>query len=298
MQKKNNKSNLALIKNSYKEEWNKIEKKKSSPKNFSKIVTVDHKEFVDKIFSQNSDFVQSTIESIYNGDLYILKNAIGKEKVNHIKEEIHNFTLSKPSTFHKMLEGTPNFHRWIDKKASNDPYSLRHVKHSTYLFSWNEDISGIRKIINQACCPLKFLSGLSTDEYTNNTPKDKIVERLQVTRYPPTGFVEPHLDPDPLMRFVISGYLSKRGVDYQEGGFYMIDEKNGKLDLEIHIDAGDIGFFYATLRHGVDEIDAKKIPDFNKKNGRWWFGYNIHNSDIIRPESRHTGIPYNINSKV
>ena len=298
MQKQNKKSNSALLKNSYKEEWKQIEKKKSSPKNFSKIITVDHKEFVDKIFSQNSAFVKSTIESIYNGDLYILKNAIGKGKVNHIKEEIHNFTLSNPSTFYKMLEGTPNFHRWIDKKASNDPYSLRHVKHSTYLFSWNEDISGIRKIINQACCPLKFLSGLSTDEYTNNTPKDKIVERLQVTRYPPTGFVEPHLDPDPLMRFVISGYLSKRGVDYQEGGFYMIDEKNGKLDLETHIDAGDIGFFYASLRHGVDEIDAKKIPDFNKKNGRWWFGYNIHNSDIIRPENRHTGIPYNINSKV
>ena len=137
MQKQNNKSNSALLKNSYKEEWKQIEKKKSSPKNFSKIITVDHKEFVDKIFSQNSAFVKSTIGSIYNGDLYILKNAIGKEKVNHIKEEIHNFTLSNPSTFHKMIEGVPNFHRWIDEEAS-EKYCIKHVKHSTFLFPWNQ----------------------------------------------------------------------------------------------------------------------------------------------------------------
>ena len=174
---------------------------------------------------------------------------------------------------------------------------MRHVKHATYLFPWNEDISNIYKIVEEACSPLKFLAGLSPKEYTKNTPKDKIVERLQVTRYPPTGFVEPHADPDPLMRLVISGYLTKRGVDYQEGGFYMINEKNNKLDLETKIDAGDIGFFYATLRHGVDQIDPKNNPDFNKKDGRWWIGYNIHHSDIIKPENRATGIPYDINSK-
>ena len=62
MQKQNNKSNSALLKNSYKEEWKQTEKKKSKPKNFSKVVTVDYKEFIDKIFSQNSAFVKSTIE--------------------------------------------------------------------------------------------------------------------------------------------------------------------------------------------------------------------------------------------
>jgi len=294
---KHNFSDSQIKKNFFLEEWKRIEKIKKGPDNFKNIITIEHKEFVSKIFEQDSSFVKSVVESIYGGDLYILKNAINKEKVKHIKDEIHKFTLSNPSIFHKMLEGVPNFHRWIDKKASVDPYSLRHVKHSTYLFPWNEDISNIRKIVNETCRPLKFLSGLSLFEYENNTPKDKIVERLQVTRYPPTGFVEPHLDPDPLMRFVISGYLSKRGIDYQNGGFYMIDKKNGKLDLEAKIDAGDIGFFYATLRHGVDIIDPTKSPDIKKKDGRWWFGYNIHNSDFIKREKRATGIPYNINGK-
>ena len=65
---------------------------------------------------------------------------------------------------------------------------------------------------------------------------------------PPTGFVEPHIDAEPLMRLVISGYLTRRGKHYNKGGFYMIDENNKKLDLEDNIEDGDVGFFYATLR--------------------------------------------------
>ena len=46
---------------------------------------------------------------------------------------------------------------------------MQHIKHSTYLFSWNDDISGVRNTIIEACRPLKLLSGLSLDEFTNNT---------------------------------------------------------------------------------------------------------------------------------
>ena len=46
-----------------------------------------------------------------------------------------------------------------------------------------------------------------------------------MTRYPPTGYIEPHMDPEPIIRLIISGYLSKRGVNYDEGGFYFIDKK-------------------------------------------------------------------------
>ena len=133
-------------------------------------------------------------------------------------------------------------------------------------------------------------------QYQSHFLDDNLIERIQIARYPPTGWIEPHADPLPIIRLIISGYLSKRGVDYDEGGFYMIDKKNGKLDLENHIDAGDIGFFCASLRHGLEKIDPNIEPDINKTDGRWWWGLNMHNSDVIKPELRATGMPYNINS--
>ena len=97
------------------------------------------------------------------------------------------------------------------------------------------------------------------------------------------------------MRLVISGYLSTRSVDYHKGGFYFVDEKDNKVDVEDEIKAGDIGLFYASVRHGLDIIDPNKTPDINKKDGRWWFGLNVHNSDEMAESKRHTTSPYHIN---
>jgi len=298
MYKQSNKFNNSISKNLYQKEWEKIEKKSDKPYNYKKVISIEHKEFISKILEQDPSFVKRTVESIYNGDLYLLKNSLSKEKIDHVINTIHEYNQSYPSTFHKMHEGIPNFHRWIGKGRAENSYCIKHIKHATYLFPWNEDIKGVRKIIMDACRPLKLLAGLSLNEFTNNTPKDNQIERVQVTRYPPSGYIEPHMDPVPNIRFIISGYLSKRGVDYSEGGFYLVDEKNGKLDMEQYIDKGDVGFFMASLRHGLATIDSKKPADIKKKDGRWWFGLNMHNSDVIKPEERHVGTPYDINSNV
>ena len=60
---------------------------------------------------------------------------------------------------------------------------------------------------------------------------------------------------------MISGYLSTRGVDYKQGGFYFVDGEDNKLDIEDKVNAGDIGLFYASIRHGLNTIDPDKIPD-------------------------------------
>ena len=75
--------------------------------------------------------------------------------------------------------------------------------------------------------------------------------------------------------------------------FYLVDKNNSKYDIEDQIEAGDIGLFYASLRHGLDTIAPEKTPDINKKNGRWWFGLNVHNSDEMAAKDRKTTIPYN-----
>ena len=287
----------AIEKNSYAEAWEKIEKNKKIPSVYKKIEFVEYKEFVAKILEQNLSFVRSIVESLYSGDMYIIKNALDQKKVSHIIDEIHKFTQSSPSKFYKMLEDIPNFHRWIGKDLM-DSYSIKYTKHSIHMFQWNDDISDVREIIMEVCRPLKLLAGLSMYEFQNHTPKDLIIERLQIARYPPTGFIEPHVDANTLMRLVISGYLSTRGVEYNEGGFYFVDEKDNKCDVEDKIKAGDIGLFYASIRHGLEIIDSEKTPDINKKDGRWWFGLNVHNSDEMKESKRHTTSPYHITKNI
>ncbi len=226
--RKINMKNIEIEKNLFKDEWKKIESSKPKPSNYRKLILLDHKEFVSKIHEQDHKFIKLIVESIYNGDLYILKNAISKENVEKLIDEIYHFSHSRPPTFHKMLEGVPNFHRWIDEKAAEN-YSIKHVKHSTYLFPWNKEMSFSQKVIMEACRPLKLLAGLSLHAFENNTPKDKIIERVQVVRYPPSGYIEPHFDNSSLIRLIISGYLSKKGKSYEKGGFYLIDKKNGKF---------------------------------------------------------------------
>ena len=287
----------AIEKNTYAEEWDKVEKNKKIPSVNKKIKFVEYREFMAKIIEQNPEFVRSVVESLYSGDMYIIQNALDNKKVNHIIDEIHKFTQSSPSKFYKMLEGIPNFHRWIGKDLMSS-YSIKYTKHSIHMFPWNDDISDVREIIMEVCRPLKLLAGLSMYEFQKHTPKDLIIERLQIARYPPTGFIEPHVDANTLMRLVISGYLSTRGVDYHEGGFHFVDDKDNKCDVEDKIKAGDIGLFYASIRHGLDSIDPDKTPDINKKDGRWWFGLNVHNSDEMKESKRHTTSPYHITKNI
>ena len=43
--------------------------------------------------------------------------------------------------------------------------------------------------------------------------------------------------------------MSKKGVDYKEGGFYFNKSKTKKINLENRIDEGDAVIFYGSLVH-------------------------------------------------
>jgi hypothetical protein len=291
MEEKKNKNYLnSLEKNIFAEKWLEIEKDNNPPKKYGKAKIVEYEEFSKKIIKQDVNFVKDIISSFYSGDLYIVKNVLSKNEVDYIINETFNYNQSTPSSFFKMIEGVPNFHRWIDKSLESK-YTIKYSKHSTYLFNWNKDIGKIREIIQNACRPFKLLSGLSLTQFERNTPKEKIVERLQIARYPPQGFIEPHTDAHTLLRLVISGYLSRRGESYKEGGFYLCNNDGSEKDVESLIESGDVGLFYASLRHGMRTIDPNKEPDIKKRDGRWWYGLNVHHSDHVDNTLRHTTKP-------
>ena len=110
--------------NPFAKEWASIESRRAVPAVFRKLIHIEYQEFVSKILEKNPQFVKNIIENLYSGDMYIIKNSLTKDKVNHIVNEIHKFTQSSPSKFYKMLEGIPNFHRWIGKDLIN-AYSIK-----------------------------------------------------------------------------------------------------------------------------------------------------------------------------
>ena len=123
--------------------------------------------------------------------------------------------------------------------------------------------------------------GLSPKEYENNTPKDGIVDRVQVVQYPSKiGYLEPHIDPNKNQRLFFSGYMSKAGVDYEGLGFYLINDKNKIVEVEQLIDTGDVGIGYSTVYHGVAPVNVNKEPNWDDINdGRWFLSMFSNESD-------------------
>lgn len=277
------------MENRYRQVWERLESANPRPERARAIVEMDYQEFKEKVQRQADPFVESIVGSLYGGDAYLIKGAFTRDFMINLKKEVHAYWQGRPSEFYKMLEGSPDFHRIIDLE-SGKKYSFRGCKHSCYFYPWNSDPLDLFGPVYERWRVIKFLMGLRFDEYEENTPRDGVVDRIQIVRYPPRiGFLEPHSDPYLHQRLFLSGYMSKRGVDYQGGGFYLVGAGDSVVDVEDEIDIGDICIGYATVYHGVAPADRHKEPNWESDDGRWFLSMYSNASDEVA--NRHTGHP-------
>jgi len=275
------------MENKFRREWERLEGSKPRPERARTVIKMDYQEFKEKIQRQEDSFVESIVGALYGGDAYLIKGAFPKSFMIDLRKKVHKYWQGKPSEFHKILEGSPDFHRIIDPEAGKK-YSSRVCKHSCYFYAWNDDPLKLFGTINERWRVVKFLMGLRSDEYEKNTPKDGVVDRIQIVQYPPrVGFVEPHSDPYLHQRLFFSGYMSKRGVDYQGGGFHLVGAGDKIVEVEDKIDIGDICIGYATVCHGVAPVDRHKEPNLESDDGRWFLSLYSTASDEVA--NRHTG---------
>lgn len=278
--------------NNYRKAWEKIDFPETRPVYARHIVEMDYEAFEAKVIAQDSDFVNEVVESLYAGDIYLLKQGFPKKFMTDLLEKVYSIWSQTPSSFHKMLEGCPDYHRTQDEEAAKK-YVFESVRHSYYWFHWNGDPMEVIPEIMKRWRIFKFLGGYRFDEYEKNTPKDGIVDRFQVARYlPGIGRSETHSDPYQNQKFFISAFMSKRGIGYEKGGFYVVGPGNRLVDLEDRIEIGDLSIGFATVMHGVDRIDPDKKPDWTKKDGRWWLGLYSNSTDHV--ENRATGQPVRV----
>ena len=253
--------------------WKSSEKLKKNPKYLRKIEILELKDFVNIIKKKKLEKISEIITNLYQGDFYIIRNSLKNKEIEKLKFNLIQFSKKNKTNFFKMVEGCPNFWREIDEKHMKK-YSFKVIKNAWYFFRWNKEKIGIWKMFSKQWSLVKILMGLKKNDYEKNTPKDKIVDRIQVVKYPAnTGFCQSHWHSPKNQRLVISYYLSEIKKDYSKGGTYFFNNQNKKIEVEKFIKKGDMGIFYSTLFHGVDPVKIIKTK-LSKKDyiGRWWCG--------------------------
>lgn len=277
-------------KNIYKILWDKKEDINNPPKYYRNIIQIDFKKFKDQVFSSNETFAKNLVDNLLNGDVYLLKKAFNADYLKNLREKTVETWKKSKSEFHKIYEGCPNFYRNITPELSNQ-YSFKQIKQTQYLFPWNSDFYKVYETTYKRWRVLKHLSGFYQDVWEKDTPMDGVVDRIQIVRYPPdSGLLELHQDPYLYQKFFISVYLTKKGVDYKNGGMYFIDENYEKFYLEDLVEIGDMSFGFGTLLHGVEVSNS--VNNLNDDiSGRWFMGLYSTVSDYVK--NRHTGKPAN-----
>ena len=220
-----------------------------------------------------------------NKEAYILKKCATKDLKKTMLDLVDIYKKNKKPTFYKMYDGVPNFHRAIDRETTKK-YSLYAIKHSFYFYNWNIKNKLEKKLKDGAYWHwryIKFLAGNEKKKYENNIPSDGQIDRLQIVRYPSGGGqLKEHVDSRKNQRVVTGIVMSKRGVDYDTGGFYFKLSKNKNINLEDRIDEGDAVIFYGSIGHGVEVIDPHKKLSWDSDKGRWFLGMFVNDSDHVK----------------
>ena len=116
--------------------WKSLESKKPAPKSVKKISIIEFDKLKKSINGKNEILVKSLIRKMYEGEAFIIRKAAQKKLKKIIINLAKYYDKKQKSSFHKMLDGTPNFHRIIDKKITKK-YSLYAIKHSYFFYNWN-----------------------------------------------------------------------------------------------------------------------------------------------------------------
>lgn len=250
------------------------------------LVEYKFDDFKEKILHPTDDFIDSITDSLINGDVYVIKNVIDKDVIDAMKKRVFQWNQSTEDSFYKMNEGIPDFHRKVDAEISQN-YTFRSIWRMNNFFRWNGDELDLFKTVDDCWSVLKVLSGYNQDSFVENTPKDIIIDRLQICQYPKGGgFLEVHSDPYEIRKTIMCIKMSEKGVDYEGGGLYMLNSKKEKIYVEDKIEVGDVYFAFPWLLHGIDDVSNDEEINWDSRDGRWVMLLNTLQSNEMAEKDR------------
>ena len=265
--------------------WTKLEQSKKPPSFVKKVNLIEFKDLKKSIDKKNEFYIKNLIRKMYSGEAFIVRNAAKKSLKDVVINLAKHCDNKQKSSFHKMLDGTPNFHRIIDKKITKK-YSLYAIKHSYFFYNWNIKTKLEKKFkdgVYRHWRYIKYLAGNKKFQFEKNIPSQLQIDRLQIVNYPHGGGeLRDHVDPRKNQRIVSGLIMSKIGKDFSHGGFYFRDKNNKKLNIEEKLEIGDSVMFYGSIVHGVDTVDKHKKLNWKSYNGRWFIGMFVNDSNHVK----------------
>ena len=281
--------------------WNYLEQKYPSPEYVGKVKYMEFKDLKTAIDSKNENYLKKIIKNMYvKREAYILRNSAKKKLKETILDLANHYKKTKKTSFHKMLDCAPNFHRVIDKDITRK-YSLFAIKHSFYFYNWNIKSKLEKKLkdgVYRHWRYVKSLAGNGKNQFEKNIPSNKQIDRLQIVRYPAGGGeLRDHVDPRKNQRVVSGIIMSKIGEDFLKGGFYFKSTKTKKINIEKRLKLGDAVIFYGSIAHGVEKVDPQEKLSWKSNKGRWFIGMFVNDSDHVYKRQTAKDLTGSVESK-
>lgn len=283
-----------------KEIWLSVESNNPAPTYVTKVEEISFSSLKLLLSEGPIEKVHDLVQSMYSGVAYILRGAVCPTLKNLIIELAREYDAAHPSAFYKMLDGCPNFHRIIDHEVTQN-YSLYAIKHSYYFYNWNAKSMRERKfksLVYDHWRYVKLLAGNSPKRFEHNIPSEGQIDRLQIVNYPHGGGeLRDHEDPRKNQRIVSGIIMSKKGVDFEEGGFYFKDHDNNNRNIEHLLEVGDSVMFYGSIIHGVEPVDPDRVLNWHSLEGRWFVGMFVNDSDHVKGRTTARDLTYSTRFK-
>ena len=266
--------------------WDYLEQKYPCPKYVGKVKCMEFKDLKKAVDSKNENYIKKLIKNMYvKKEAYILRNSGAKKLKKTIIDLANHYKKTRKANFYKMMDGTPNFHRVIDRNITKK-YNLFAIRHSFYFYNWNirnKLEKNFKDGVYRHWRYVKSIAGNNKNQFERNIPSDNQIDRLQIIRYPAGGGeLRSHVDPRKNQRIVSGLIMSKIGEDFIKGGFYFKSSKTKKKYIEKRLELGDAVMFYGSIIHGVGKVDPHEKLVWKSNKGRWFIGMFVNDSDHVR----------------
>ena len=234
----------------------------------------------------NDKFVKLVKENIINGEVVIIKGAFNKNFILQSRNYLSNIIYNSLPNYQPIKYGCPNFYR------INFEDSRSYVKgyfHQINFFKWNQDIFNFFDYFKEVFYLNNLINDVKHDKFINTDDND-FVPKLSFQFYPSgKGYLERHEDPIGANQLSIASFcMSKKSRDFNSGGL-IVKERSEWVNIDDHLNIGDLVIFDASLNHGVEKIDPIEDDLLLDKSGRWMglFAINkLENSNKIKNSKR------------
>lgn len=170
-----------------------------------------------------------------------------------------------------------NFQKWSIGTRGGDHRADDYARMLRVIFTpfLDEDRYGVHDLLRRVAVVRNHLLGLPED-YAIDGIEDGLWTAARLQQYPRGGgFLQAHVD-RATVNVVPSGeanyvqvlvVLTERGIDFERGGAFL-EGASERLDLDAHVEPGDLVVYDEQSVHGVADIDPHLVLDTRTLTGR------------------------------